>query len=74
MLLFSVIILGVGSANERGCYKVTSSVIGWAHTQNDLLFHTVSFLLTFPEGVDFQFNLGVHEGHTGTDPHTLLAR
>ena len=28
------IILGVGSANERLRYNVTS-VIGWAHTQND---------------------------------------
>ena len=26
--------LGVGSANERRrCYNVTSSLIGWAHTQ-----------------------------------------
>ena len=29
------IILGMGSANERRYYNVTSSVIGWAHTQND---------------------------------------
>ena len=25
----------MGSANERWCYNVTSSLIGWAHTQND---------------------------------------
>ena len=29
------IILGIGSANERRLYNVTSSFIGWAHTQND---------------------------------------
>ena len=29
------IILGMGSANERRRYIVTSSLIGWAHTQND---------------------------------------
>ena len=27
-------ILGMGSANERRCYIVTPSLIGWAHTQN----------------------------------------
>ena len=26
----------MGSANERQCYIVTSSLIGWAHTQTDL--------------------------------------
>ena len=26
----------MGSANERRRYNVTSSLIGWAHTQNDL--------------------------------------
>ena len=29
------IILGMGSANERRRYIVTSFLIGWAHTQND---------------------------------------
>ena len=29
------IILGIGSANERRRYIVTSSFIGWAHTLND---------------------------------------
>ena len=29
------IILGMGSANGRQHYIVTSSLIGWAHTQND---------------------------------------
>ena len=31
----SGIILGMGPANERQCYNVTSSLIGWAYTQND---------------------------------------
>ena len=31
----SGIILGMGSANERWHYNVMSSLIGWAHTQND---------------------------------------
>ena len=31
----SGIILGIGSANEGRCYNVTSSLIGWAHTQNN---------------------------------------
>ena len=30
------IILGMGSANGRRCYMVTPSLIGRAHTQNDL--------------------------------------
>ena len=29
------IILGMGSANERRRYNVTSSLIGWAHTKTD---------------------------------------
>ena len=29
------IILGMGSANERQCYKITLSLIGWTHTKND---------------------------------------
>ena len=29
------IILGMGLANERCCYIVMASLIGWAHTQND---------------------------------------
>ena len=29
------IILSMGSANERWCYNVMSSFIGWTHTQND---------------------------------------
>ena len=35
---FSMIILGMGSANERKHYYVTPSLIGWAHTQNDPWF------------------------------------
>ena len=29
------IILGMGSANEKRCYSVTPSLIGYAHTQKD---------------------------------------
>ena len=32
------IILGMVSTNERRCYNVTSSLIGWAHTQTDPCF------------------------------------
>ena len=31
----SAIILGMDSANEKPCYNVTSSLIGWTYTQND---------------------------------------
>ena len=37
-LFSSGIILCMGSANERRRYSVTSPLIGWAHTQNDLCF------------------------------------
>ena len=30
--------MGMGSANERQHYNVTSSLIGWVHTQNDPYF------------------------------------
>ena len=33
------IILCLGSANERWRYLITSSLIGWAHTQNDPWIH-----------------------------------
>ena len=29
------IVLGMSSANERRRYNVTTSLIGWAHTQDD---------------------------------------
>ena len=34
-IIRTVIILGIGSTNERRRYNVTTSLIGWAHTQND---------------------------------------
>ena len=34
-LWYTEIIRGMGSTNERWRYHVTSSPIGWAHTQND---------------------------------------
>ena len=33
--IYAGIILGMGAANERWRYNVTSPLIGWAHTQND---------------------------------------
>ena len=50
------IILCMRPANERRCYIVTSSLIGWAHTQNDpwnqsispSFFHATSLLIPFP--------------------------
>ena len=38
---WSVIILCIRSANERRCYNVTSSLIGWAHTQNEPCWYSV---------------------------------
>ena len=41
-----VILLGISlcmrPANERWLYNVTSSLIGWAHTQNDPCFYIIS--------------------------------
>ena len=39
------VILGMGSANERRRYNVTSSLIGWAHTQNHSSCIIVTHLL-----------------------------
>ena len=44
MVNTSGIILWKRQANEKWCYIVTSSLIGWAHTQNDPWY---SFLLIF---------------------------
>ena len=41
------IILGMGSANTRRRYNVTSSLIGWAHIQNDLFPVAQETLLYF---------------------------
>ena len=37
------IILCIHPANERWCYIVTSSTIGWSHTQNDPWLHDIIF-------------------------------
>ena len=37
---YTGIILGMDSANERRRYIVTSSLIGWVHTQNDPCYMT----------------------------------
>ena len=34
LMMCAGIILGMGSANERRCYNVTPSLIGWGYTQN----------------------------------------
>ena len=44
----SRIIVGMGSVNERQCYNVTWSLIGWAHTLNDHWSLYNSFLLLVP--------------------------
>ena len=38
---FTGIILDMDSANERLCYNVTASLIGWAHIQNDPFLNRV---------------------------------
>ena len=47
----SGIILGMGSANEKRCYNVTSSLIGWAHTQND----TYEYVILTSNDIDSQW-------------------
>ena len=47
------IILGMGSANERKCYIVTSSLIGWAHTQKSIT-PALSVLLSYPQICDIR--------------------
>ena len=44
------IILGMVSANERRCYNVTSSLIGWVHTQNDPCNIVSHWLSPYPRG------------------------
>ena len=44
----SGIILGIGSANKRRSYNVTSSFIGWAHTQITPAFVSHGVLKTIP--------------------------
>ena len=34
-MMYTRIIVGIGLDNERRCYNVKSSLIGWAYTQND---------------------------------------
>ena len=34
-VVFTRIILNMGSANQRRCYNVMSPLIAWAHNQND---------------------------------------
>ena len=40
------IILCIHPANDRWCYSVTSSLIGWVHTQNDICNPVISMSLS----------------------------
>ena len=53
----SVFILGMGSANERRRYIVTSSHIVWSHTKNDPCIGTT------PRGMD---EIELFENHNTT--------
>ena len=44
--LYAVIILGMGSANERRHYNVTSSLIAWVHNQERSLMWDSNFVIT----------------------------
>ena len=46
MCIFHGIILSMRSANERRRYIVTSSLIGWAHTQMRPIYHGISSVFT----------------------------
>ena len=53
------IILSMGSANERWRYIVTSSLISWAHTQNDPWRHTSKYILDCPNNCQYTMNQNV---------------
>ena len=69
------IILGMDSVNERRCYIVTSSLIGWAHSQNDRcldVFVTVALgsnTLPFHIGL---LTLGPFQNQRLTEPSLYL--
>ena len=65
---FSGIIVGMGSANERRRYNVTSSLIGWAHTQNGPWVFMV-FPFKFAWGTWHQY-FGLLHWHLGS--HTSM--
>ena len=46
-------------ANERRRYKVTSSLIGWAHTRNDPCIHEAAFIQL--RGIES--NMTTHDGY-----------
>ena len=53
-------ILYMCPANERQRYNVTSSLIGWTHSQNDPWGHRLDLVLSTDDADqrDYQFNLG----------------
>ena len=46
--IMDIFFLGMGSANERQHYNVTSSLIVWTHSQHDSKSSTTEYLLFFP--------------------------
>ena len=56
-----IVILGLGSANERWRYIVTSSLISWAHTQNDPCSGRINALRPYKNGDCFQSNKNAFE-------------
>ena len=61
--LVAGIILGKGLVNKRRYYNITSSLIGWAHTQNDswgyntMMHHSVLCIIYITSN-DYEINLG----------------
>ena len=49
---WSEIILGMGSANEKWSYNVTSSLIGWAQAQIDACWYYPSTVITISVNID----------------------
>ena len=49
-VIYPGIILGMGSANGRWCYNVTSPLIGWSHNQNDPCYPYLARLLYCRQG------------------------
>ena len=80
--IIAVIILGMGSANERQCYNVTSSLIGWAHTWNDYYIgaraSTATIMTEYGSHISSDGLLSsfsgtlYHQGHKHGGNHTLI--
>ena len=67
----SGIILGMGSANERRCYNITLSLIGWAHSQNgNWIWKQIPKLLNWKH----LFQQGKSEGFDSCDRSSNLTQ